>query len=463
MKKIILTTFFALTVFTGFAQITVTTAFVPTRMEGKNGTNNDRLPIWFWAELTGLTPNATYRYYTSMDSINAAVSSNGAGNPYLINMVSGTVRRTANASMSNSAGHDSLVADSTGFYAGWFGVEPTGNGRYKPNNILVPQIMLNNGAGGISIATRVRMIAYPVKIIKFGSSSADSLGSAIYDSLDAQPKNFIAIYDNVTATGRPINIAMVESDGLNVTAVTQIASFYRNNVDTMAMHWGAIIPNDLANGVRALEERAFTTGLPIDTVTDADGWWCSGVNTVNMATGTIPQFLNSTFVLSSSATIPDTAYTTQTTFFTANSNDPVAYYNWDFGDNSLPATGANAQHVYTLPGVVTVTLVISNGACTDTITHTVVVLLGTNIPRAPGFGFVIAPNPTDGQFTISGMRGNNEREIVITNLLGEVLFTHNAVGSNIQLDLTGYPAGIYLVQVRDKDSGKTGVRKISVR
>ncbi|GAB4133170.1 MAG: hypothetical protein Fur0041_05170 [Bacteroidia bacterium] len=460
MKKIFLSFFIATLSLSAFAQISVVSAIVPNYMQGVNGTNNNRVPMWFWVELSGLTPSATYRYYTSVDTLNAAANSNGAGNAYLVNMVSGTIRRTANVSMTNAAGYDSLVANSNGVYKGWMGVEPTANGRFTPGNTVYPKIMMNNGAGGTTVATRILLSSYPVKVINFGTASASPVeGTALYDSLNAAPKNFICVHDSVNANGRPVSIAIVEDDAMDLFAVTSVASFYRNNVDTLPAHWGTIIPNNLPNGIRALMERTFSTGMPMDTVTDADGWWCSGLNTVNMSAGNIGLYLNSTFVLSASAIIPDTAYVNQSAFFNVTSNDPSAYYNWDFGDASLPISGANVSHAYTSPGVYSVTLIITNGACSDTIHHNILVLLGTGLSVQPQLWFGTNPNPSNGMITVT-TKFANEKTFVVFNTLGEQVSGGVYSGTSVEIDLTGYPKGIYFVKVQETETGKAGIKKI---
>ena len=74
-------------------------AIVPKYIEGNSPTNNNRVPFYFWGEVSGLTPNATYHFYCAMDTANPSTSSNGAGLPYLINPVSTIIRRVLNPSM----------------------------------------------------------------------------------------------------------------------------------------------------------------------------------------------------------------------------------------------------------------------------------------------------------------------------------------------------------------------------
>jgi hypothetical protein len=451
---------------TGFGQTaggpSIFNALVGQYCGGSSPTNNNRVPIWCWMEISGLMPGATYRYYTALDTLNSGPTSNGAGNCYLVNSISGTIRRTANVSMTSNAGYDSLVASNTGTYAGWFGMETTGNGRFVPGTTVYPKIMLNNGSGGSTVASRLIATLHPITVISFGTTASSNQGSALYDSLDATPKNFICVYDNVAATGRPISIAITEDDGMDLYAVSSIANFYANMVDTLPMHWGCIIPNDLANGVRALEERSFSTGAPVVVVTDADGWWCSGVNTVNMTGGLTAAYLNSTFSLQSSASIPDTVWVNLSANFNVTTNDPNATITWDYGDTGT-GSGAMTTHTYTTPGVVSVLVVVTNGGCTDSIWHNVIVELGMTVPRQVQLGFDISPNPSSGTFFIAS-RSAIEKEVQVYDVLGNPVYTSTFTGANAELDLTGLQKGVYFMRVTENvQGGKTATKRIVIQ
>lgn len=459
MKKILILVAFIFPAFAFAGGPSVLSSIVPQYIQGSSPTNNSRVPFWFYGQIVGLVPGATYHYYTVMDSLNASITSNGAGNTYFVNANSGVIRRTSNSSLTNSAGYDSLTADVTGIISGWFGVEPTSNGRFTPGNILYPKLIMNNGAGGTTAAYRLLFSSTPVTVINFGTTSMSATeGSALYDSLSAAPKNFICTYDNILAVGRPVSIAIVEDDILDLNSVTSIASFYRNLVDSFPAHWGTIIPNNLPNGIRALEERSYVTSNVVDVVTDADGIWCSGVNTMNMANGSSAVYLNSTFTLSSSAVIPDTTWTGFSETFSAISNDTNATFTWNFGDLGT-ATGSPAQHTYLAPGVYNVQVVVTNGGCTDTISETIVVELSTSINLPMPLTFQIMPNPTAGVLFII-TKDNNQKMIVVTDVLGQTVYSEMLTGNNISIDITGQTPGIYFVEVRDTVTGKTGVKKM---
>lgn len=442
----------------------VSGALVPQYVQGNNGTNNNRTPFWCWVELNGLTAGATYHYYPAMDSLNASPTSNGAGNAYLVNAMSGTIRRTTNVSLTNSAGYDSLIATNAGTWAGWIGIEPTGNGRFTPGNTLYVKLIMNNGAGGTSVAYRLFLTSDNVMVINYGTTSqAPTEGTALYDSLNAAPKNFICLYDNVTASGRPVSIAIVEDDENDLYAVTSITGFYRNMVDTLPMHWGTIIPNSLPNGIRALEERTLVGGAGVDTVMDSDGIWCSGVNTIDMSGGNAGTYLNSTFSLSSSASIPDTVWINLSANFNATTNDTGATITWTFGDTTLPSTGASVTHTYTSSGIYSVTVIISNGGCSDTIWHNVVVMLGTSTPRIIQLGYDISPNPSTGLFNIAA-KSSIEKEIEVYDVLGNLAYTYTFTGTNATIDLSSLEKGVYFIRITENvQGGKTATKRIVIQ
>ena len=74
----------------------------------------------------------------------------------------------------------------------------------------------------------------------------------------------------------------------------------------------------------------------------------------------------------------------------------------------------------------------------------------------------VYPNPSNGTFTINAVSTINKIEIY--NVLGEMIFaeTSVAVENNKQVNLSGQPAGIYLVTVL-LENGKRSVSKISIR
>jgi len=94
--------------------------------------------------------------------------------------------------------------------------------------------------------------------------------------------------------------------------------------------------------------------------------------------------------------------------------------------------------------------------CTDTASNTVHITLtfpaGIVENLNAAFGITLTPNPTNGMFTltVSGMK-NSVASISISDLAGKEVYSDNGTSANIltkEIDLSGFPKGIYFVKVR---------------
>ncbi|MFO0451531.1 MAG: T9SS type A sorting domain-containing protein, partial [Pseudomonadota bacterium] len=117
-------------------------------------------------------------------------------------------------------------------------------------------------------------------------------GSGVYGLSSATARNFVFLYDNVSGTGRPLTATYVESDG---SGTSSFAAFYTSNVQGVAGAWGAIIPNNNANGLRRIEQRSISDGSLVGCIgLDTDGVWPSGANTVNPIVGATALVISNT-------------------------------------------------------------------------------------------------------------------------------------------------------------------------
>ncbi len=299
-------------IITSFSQPTLTEVILPQYIQGLNGTNNNRVPFAFRVTLSGLTASATYRYFNQVVTSGDGATSNGAGNVIFANASSFT--RTTSPSMSSSGQYGEFTTNSSGSYTGWFITEPTGNPRFTPGNQIFMRIMLNNGAGGTTVATRLTTTNY-VTVINFGTSSSD--GTGIRGISYAPARDFVFLYDNESGTGRPLTGTFIESDG--TSGSTSYVGFYQSPVDGTDGSWGAIIPNNLSTGVRRIERRLFSDGSVGDgTSTDSDGIWPSGANTINPSGGTTP-----IVILTDDAPLP-----VELNYFTSNVVNNKILLNW---------------------------------------------------------------------------------------------------------------------------------------
>jgi len=81
-----------------------------------------------------------------------------------------------------------------------------------------------------------------------------------------------------------------------------------------------------------------------------------------------------------------------------------------------------------------------------------------------GFPVSIFPNPSNGNFTISGqLNDRSDLTVTITNMLGEIIFSQdlkNAYSINLPIDLSGRSSGIYNVSLKTAEA--TVYKKISL-
>lgn len=245
------------------------------------GASNARLPFAFRASFSGLLPNATYKYINQAVSATDGATSNGAGNPiYVLN--DGSFIRSTSTNFNNPGQHAEFTTDAEGNYSGWFMMEPTTNARFAAGNEVFMRIRLNDGAGGTAIALRFTSDA--VTMLGFGTDADATQGTAIRATSNFGDGNFVFLYGSDARTARPLAGTSIEATGIDFAAVSSYASFYRNDVSSIAGAFGTIVPNLNASGVTFIEERSNATGEIVATRSAASGTW-GETNTVNPTGG----------------------------------------------------------------------------------------------------------------------------------------------------------------------------------
>lgn len=241
----------------------------------------NRLPYAFRATLSGLTPNATYKYINQAVDNGDGATTSGAGNAIYVS-ASGAFTRTTGASFTNAAQHAEFTTDANGSYSGWFMLEPTTNARFTPGNTVYMRIRLNNGAGGTTAT--MYFTSQAVTVIGFGTEANANQGTAVRATSSFLPGNFAFLYPEGVRTGRPVAGTSVESTGIDFSAVTSYPTYFRSLVAGTDGAWGTIIPNILPSGITFIEERSNATGAVVSTKTSNNGSW-GATNTVNPAGG----------------------------------------------------------------------------------------------------------------------------------------------------------------------------------
>lgn len=274
-------------------QPTLTEVYIPQYIQGKATTNDERLPYVFRVTLSNLLPNTTYRYYNQAVLSSDAATLAGAGN-CIFPSVGSSFTQTTTPSLSTSNNYGTFTTTGTS-YTGWFVLEPTGNSRFTPGNQVYMRILLNTSLSHNETPSYILTSTSSVKVIGFSTSAGANNGSGIRGSSSATAKNIVMLYDNVSASGRPISATYVESDGFSNNTSNSYISFYQSQVDATAGAWGTIIPNNNSNGIRRIDQRALSDASLIGCAKSSNGTWTTGtVNTANPTSGTTALAISST-------------------------------------------------------------------------------------------------------------------------------------------------------------------------
>ncbi len=261
----------------------LTELIMPAYIQGDQPDNNDRVPFVYRVRIEGLTPNATYRYGNRVVDDDDPPTQNGAGNAVFVNDSGDFIRTTDSPRFRDSDyadRHFEFDTDSDGSYEGWFITEPTGNDRFTPGNHLRMRIILNDGQAGTAYKHYITSSS-DVRVSRFGSVPGQMTG--IFADSKAVPKNFIILYGDEEGETRPVAATVVEDAGFQ--SDDRYAPFYDEQVNGRTGSWGVMVPNDLPDGLRRIEERSLLDGFVVDEMTSSDGFWVDGVSTINPSGG----------------------------------------------------------------------------------------------------------------------------------------------------------------------------------
>lgn len=159
---------------------------------------------------------------------------------------------------------------------------------------------------------------------------------------------------------------------------------------------------------------------------------------------------------------PDANFTYSVAGNVANFNSAtsayVANYNWNFGDGGT-STLANPSHTYAAPGTYTVRLIGDDCTRKDTTTQSVTITSTGGIQHLSALSAInIYPNPASSVLNLESKFPMPDIKLSITNMLGAtVMGDINFAGKPVNIE--GLTSGIYLVQLKDAQSGETITRK----
>lgn len=227
-------------------------------------TTADRVQFVCRLRLSGLLPNATYRYFTGASNNAGLTTTTTPGNYAGIDNVANaagyiqgqTSSKSLNGSLlgnnefATSGRYSQLTTDANGDYVGWFAVIPTGNAAFNAGNNVYVYVQLNDGAGGSTIATTYRTTS-TLKMLKLGQNPDPNEATVAYGTSNQPGERFVLLYDNAAGTGRPLAATWTESDGVT----TNWTGWYEPLVGSTSGSWGTVLPNQLLQSLKRIECR----------------------------------------------------------------------------------------------------------------------------------------------------------------------------------------------------------------
>jgi len=174
------------------------------------------------------------------------------------------------------------------------------------------------------------------------------------------------------------------------------------------------------------------------TVTSTEGCGSTATTTISVMTQPEAQF--------------DLVQNSAHVSFSNGSVDALTWQ-WDFGDGNT-STLENPEHTYTSNGEFTITLIVTNGDCSDTTSRTIQIT-GVGIVQTESGTTMIFPNPTEGVIYINPNMASTH-EVRLLNNLGQLVADPIRFDSETTLDLTTLAAGVYFVELR---SGSGSLRQ----
>jgi PKD repeat protein len=146
--------------------------------------------------------------------------------------------------------------------------------------------------------------------------------------------------------------------------------------------------------------------------------------------------------------------------FTNNSLGAISYL-WNFGDTTSPDISQNPVHNYNYAGTYTVTLISSNGNCSDSSHKTIVVVDSLNanltsvVSQDQNSSSVNVIYDQGEIYLAFGLPDAEDVCISVYNLIGEKIYSENVFHvqeNRIKLNLENIPSGIYIAVARMPDA-----------
>ena len=458
-------------------QINFTGNSVPFNMASGGST---RLPLIYYATISGLLPGVAYRYFTqAVLPTDFGTTNSGAGNSFVIDYTAMpvTYTYTSSPSLNIAGGYGKFLAKADGTFTGFFGFVHSTNARFTAGNDIIPSVTLQQEA---ATATEFRFaLNQTIKVLSFGITASPTEGSFIKGASSATPGNVVALWKSTDGSSlvaaRPLAMTLVENptvitgNGGTAWGLSFIAGY-----DFTAGSWNTIIPNTNPAGVELIQQFNINNGNVIGCNSDADGMWPSGANTVNPTGGSAtPIQITATDAPLTGGSCFGIVPVTLLDFSAKRANENVDLtwstaqeLNSSYFDVLRSADGLNWKTIKTVAAAGNSSLVKYYSA-TDNTPLTGKNLYRLSIADANGrkalseirtvlfsdkLMLSVSPNPVKDVINVNySNTGNKKVQITLMNSTGAVVKTYTTAAAQYKIDAAGLTKGVYILKVSSEN------------
>jgi PKD repeat protein len=327
----------------------------------------------------------------------------------------------------------------------------TGSATYYVQSAITPNVA-TVGPANDAIGTNSEFTATsPLRGMIFNCTMAQTLNSVVVYAVGAGPRLFV-IEDSATGTIiDSMTVALTNGQqtvqlGFTIPAQNSMVLGILGTTNMTRNSSGAVFPYVSSDG---------TVTITNNNAAAAGRWyycydWQLQQNSCSSALVPV-----TVYVLSSGGGAFTATGTGTPVVNFAPTDLSATTYSWSFGDGATSAD-MSPIHTYATGGSYTVTLVVSNGTCSDTITQLVDTKILAGINELSVFSAMsVYPNPARDMVTLSinSAKQMNGCAVTLNNVLGQSAYNNNidlTSGTNkLDINVSGLAAGIYFITIQN--------------
>jgi len=177
----------------------------------------------------------------------------------------------------------------------------------------------------------------------------------------------------------------------------------------------------------------------------APGEYAVSITDANGCTTTLEQVLVNAPDAITGEVLAESAVAAYETIYFASTAAPELAHSWDFGDGNSSIEAA-PEHVYSIPGEYTVTLTLSDGACSRTVQHVVSVFVTTGVQDVETNGLRAW---TTGTAIVLVNEAGQAGDVHVYDAAGHLVATTRLAAGTERLEVptVDWPTGIYRLAV----------------